>query len=160
RRSRGALADRIVLSRLRARLGLDRVRFAVTGAAAMPMTTLLFFESLGLPILDMWGMSESTAMGSANLPGARKPGTIGRPTQGAEIRIAEDGEILTRGPHVFLGYYKDEAATREALDRDGWLHTGDVGELDKDGYLRITDRKKDLIITSGGKNVSPQNIEG
>jgi long-subunit acyl-CoA synthetase (AMP-forming) len=160
RKSRGALADRIVLSKLRGRLGLDRVRFAVTGAAAMPLATLEFFDSLGLPIFDVWGMSESTAMGTANLPGARNPGTVGRATQGAEMRIAEDGEILTRGPHVFLGYFKDETATREALDKDGWLHTGDVGEIDAGGYLRITDRKKELIITSGGKNVSPQNIEG
>jgi long-subunit acyl-CoA synthetase (AMP-forming) len=160
RRSRGALADRIVLSKLRARLGLDRVRFAVTGAAAISLATLEFFDSLGIAILDVWGMSESTAMGTSNLPGARRPGTVGRPSAGVEIRLAPDGEILTRGPHVFLGYYQDEAATREALDRDGWLHTGDVGELDAEGYLRITDRKKDLIITSGGKNISPQNLEG
>ena len=160
RRSRGALADRIVLSKLRARLGLDRARFAVTGAAAISLATLEFFDSLGIAILDVWGMSESTAMGTSNLPGARRPGTVGRPSAGVEIRLAPDGEILTRGPHVFLGYYKDEAATREALDRDGWLHTGDVGELDAEGYLRITDRKKDLIITSGGKNISPQNLEG
>jgi long-subunit acyl-CoA synthetase (AMP-forming) len=160
RRSRGALADRIVLSKLRARLGLDRARFAVTGAAAISLATLEFFDSLGIAILDVWGMSESTAMGTSNLPGARRPGTVGRPSAGVEIRIAPDGEILTRGPHVFLGYYKDEAATRDALDRDGWLHTGDVGELDAEGYLRITDRKKDLIITSGGKNISPQNLEG
>jgi long-chain acyl-CoA synthetase len=149
-----------VLSKLRARLGLDRARFAVTGAAAISLATLEFFDSLGIAILDVWGMSESTAMGTSNLPGARRPGTVGRPSAGVEIRLAPDGEILTRGPHVFLGYYQDEAATREALDRDGWLHTGDVGELDAEGYLRITDRKKDLIITSGGKNISPQNLEG
>jgi long-subunit acyl-CoA synthetase (AMP-forming) len=104
RRSRGALADRIVLSRLRARLGLDRVRIAVTGAAALSLATLEFFDSLGIAILDVWGMSESTAMGTSNLPGARRAGTVGRPSAGAEIRIAPDGEILTRGPHVFLGY--------------------------------------------------------
>jgi long-chain acyl-CoA synthetase len=160
RKSRGRLADKLVLSKIRALLGLDRVRLAITGAAAMSLATLRFFESLGIDILDMWGLSESTAMGTANLRGARKAGTIGRPTEGVEIRIAPDGEILTRGPHVFLGYYKDEAATREALDVEGFLHTGDVGEFDNDGYVRITDRKKDLLITSGGKNVSPQNIEG
>jgi long-subunit acyl-CoA synthetase (AMP-forming) len=160
RKSRGALADRIVLSKVRARLGLDRVRFAASGAAAMPIATLQFFDSLGIEILDLWGLSESTAMGAGNLPGARRMGTVGRPTEGVEIRIATDGEILTRGPHVFLGYSQDAAATREAIDNQGFLHTGDVGEIDNDGYLRITDRKKDLLITSGGKNVSPQNIEG
>ncbi len=160
RKSRGRLADKLVLSKIRALLGLDRTRLSATGAAAMSLATLRFFESLGIDILDVWGMSESTGMGTSNRPGARKAGTIGRPTEGVEIRIAPDGEILTRGPHVFLGYYKDEAATREALDAEGFLHTGDVGEFDNDGYVRITDRKKDLLITSGGKNVSPQNIEG
>ena len=157
--SGGALANKLVLAPVRQKLGLDRARFCVTGAAAMPRSTLQFFDSLGLPILDMWGMSETTAMGTANLPGARKPGTVGRPEEGIEIQIAPDGEILTRGPHLFRGYYKDPAATAEALDAQGFLHTGDVGELDAGGYLRITDRKKDLLITSGGKNVSPQNIE-
>ncbi len=159
RRSGGFLAEKIVLAKVRAKLGLDRARLCVTGAAAMPLSTLQFFDSLGLPILDMWGMSETTAMGTANLPGARRPGTVGRAVDGIEIRIAPDGEILTRGPHVFLGYYQDAAATKDALDPDGFLHTGDVGEVDGEGYLRITDRKKDLLITSGGKNVSPQNLE-
>jgi len=160
RASRGKLADRIVLSKVRAALGLDRARFCVTGAAKMSRPTLDFFDSLGIPLLDIWGMTESTAMGSGNLPWARKPGTIGRPEEGVEIKLAPDGEILTRGPHVFKGYYKDARATQEALDPDGFLHTGDVGEFDSDGFLRITDRKKELLITSGGKNVSPQNIEG
>ena len=160
RGSRGKLADRLVLFKVRAALGLDRARLCITGAAKMARPTLNFFDSIGMQVHDMWGMSETTAMGTANLPGARKPGTVGRAEEGVEIRIAPDGEILTRGPHVFPGYYKDPAATREALDPDGFLHTGDVGELDGEGYLRITDRKKDLLITSGGKNVSPQNIEG
>jgi long-subunit acyl-CoA synthetase (AMP-forming) len=108
----------------------------------------------------MWGMTESTGMGTANLHAARKPGTVGRAEDGVEIRLAPDGEILIRGLHVFKGYFKDARATREALDPEGFLHTGDVGELDADGFLRITDRKKELLITSGGKNVSPQNIEG
>ena len=159
RDKRGPVADKLVLRPLRKKLGLDRARFCVTGAARMSGATLAFFDSLGLPLLDMWGMSESTAMGTANLPAARKPGTVGKPGEGIEVRIAPDGEILTRGPHVFLGYYKDEIATRETLDEEGFLHTGDVGEIDNQGYLRITDRKKDLLITSGGKNVSPQNIE-
>ena len=163
RRSTGLwrrLAERVVLRKARKALGLDRARFLVTGAAAMPRATLDFFDSLGLPVLDVWGMSESAAMGTANLPDARKKYTIGRPPPGAELRIGEDGEILLRGRHVFMGYFKDEAATREALDQDGWLHTGDVGEQDADGFVRITDRKKELLITSGGKNVSPANIEG
>jgi long-chain acyl-CoA synthetase len=160
RRSRGKLADRIVLSKVRFALGLDRARLCVTGAAKMPRPTLDFFDSLGLPLLDMWGMTESTGMGTANLHGARKPGTVGRAEDGVEIRLAPDGEILIRGLHVFKGYFKDARATREALDPEGFLHTGDVGEMDADGFLRITDRKKELLITSGGKNVSPQNIEG
>src|SRR5207237_2299408 len=124
-------------SKVRAALGLDRVRFAATGAAVMSRATLDFFDSLGVPINDLWGLTENTGMGTSNLPGARKPGTIGRPPEGIEVRIASDGEILARGPQVFLGYYKDPAATREALDAEGWLHTGDVGELDHDGYGRI-----------------------
>ncbi len=159
RRSRGRLADRVVLSKVRAALGLDRARLCVTAAAKMPPATLDFFDSIGLQILDVWGMSETTGIGTGNTVEARKRGTVGRPEEGVEIRIAPDGEILTRGPHLFRGYYKDEAATREAIDPDGWLHTGDVGEVDAEGFLRITDRKKDLLITSGGKNVSPQNIE-
>ncbi|MFN2549295.1 MAG: long-chain fatty acid--CoA ligase [Myxococcales bacterium] len=150
---------RIAPGLVRKKLGLDRARLCVTGAAKINTATLAFFDSLGLPILDMWGMSETTAMGTANLPGSRRVGTVGRPTEGLEIRIAPDGEILTRGPHVFLGYFKEPQATSEALDDEGFVHTGDVGELDGEGYLRITDRKKDLLITSGGKNVSPQNIE-
>ncbi|MGZ6124526.1 MAG: AMP-dependent synthetase/ligase, partial [Myxococcales bacterium] len=160
RGSRGKLADRLVLAKVRGALGLDRARLCVTAAAKMPRPTLDFFDSLGIPILDVWGLSECTGMGTANLLTARKPGTVGRAEDGVETRIAPDGEILTRGAHVFAGYYKEPAATQEALDAEGFLHTGDVGELDADGYLRITDRKKELLITSGGKNVSPQNIEG
>ena len=158
RRNPGFLSS-LVLRKLREKLGLDRTRFCITAAAKMNVATLRFFESIGLVIYDLWGMTESTAMGTTNLPGANKWGTVGKPEQGVEIRLAPDGEIVTRGPHVFLGYYKDEGATRDAIDGEGFLHTGDVGELDPDGYLRITDRKKDLLITSGGKNVSPQNIE-
>ncbi len=113
RASRGKLADRLVLSKVRAALGLDRARLCITGAAKMARPTLDFFDSIGMQVHDMWGMSETTAMGTANLPGARKPGTVGRAEEGVEIRIAPDGEILTRGPHVFRGYYKDPAATRD-----------------------------------------------
>jgi long-subunit acyl-CoA synthetase (AMP-forming) len=155
----GGPVSRFLLSKIRQALGLDRARFCVSGAAKLSIATARFFESIGLPVLDLWGMTESTAMGTANLPEAHKLGTVGRAEPGVEIHIAPDGEILTRGPHVFMGYYKDPKATAEAIDAAGFLHTGDVGELDADGYLRITDRKKDLLITSGGKNVSPQNIE-
>ena len=158
RRNPGPLA-RVALKKIHQRLGLDRARFCVTGAAKMNPATLQFFESLGIEVLDMWGMSESTAMGTANLPEARRAGTVGRPEPGVEVRLAPDGEILLRCDAIFLGYFKDDAATRETIDGDGFLHTGDVGEFDGEGYLRITDRKKDLLITSGGKNVSPQNIE-
>jgi long-subunit acyl-CoA synthetase (AMP-forming) len=155
----GGLADKLVLAKIRKAMGFGRVRFCVTAAAKISDGTLRFFDSLGMPIYDVWGMTESAGMGTANMPGARKVGTVGRPEDGVEIRIASDGEILTRGAHVFKGYFKDEAGTRETLDSEGFLHTGDVGEIDGDGFMRITDRKKDLLITSGGKNVSPQNIE-
>ncbi|HEX4386661.1 MAG TPA: AMP-dependent synthetase/ligase [Myxococcales bacterium] len=159
RKSRSNLAEKIVLGPLRAKMGCDRIRIAASGAAKIGDGTVRFFESIGIPVCDMWGMTESCGMGSANLPRARKPGTIGKPSDGTEIAIAPDGEILTRGPHVFRGYYKDPAATAETLDAQGYLHTGDVGEIDGDGFVKITDRKKDLLITSGGKNVSPQNLE-
>jgi long-chain acyl-CoA synthetase len=159
RKSRSNLAEKIVLGPLRAKMGCDRIRIAASGAAKIGDGTVRFFESIGIPVCDMWGMTESCGMGSANLPGARKVGTIGKPSEGTEIAIAPDGEILTRGPHVFRGYYKDPAATAETIDAQGYLHTGDVGEVDQDGFVKITDRKKDLLITSGGKNVSPQNLE-
>jgi long-chain acyl-CoA synthetase len=159
RRSRGFLAEKIVLGPLRKKMGCDRIRLACSGAAKIADGTVSFFESIGLPVCDMWGMTESCAMGTASLPKARKIGTIGKPSEGTELRVAPDGEILTRGPHVFRGYFKDPASTAEALDAEGFLHTGDVGEIDSDGFVRITDRKKDLLITSGGKNVSPSNLE-
>ena len=153
------LADRLVFSKVRARLGLDRARFCVSSTAPIGRATLEFFFSLGIPIFEVYGMTECTGPATASLPAAFRIGTTGRALPGTEIRIAPDGEVLMRGGHVFAGYYRDEAATREALDAEGWLHSGDVGELERDGYLRITDRKKDLIITAGGKNVAPQNIE-
>jgi len=159
RRSRSRLAEKIVLGPLRKKMGCDRVRLACSGAAKIGDGTVRFFESIGLPICDMWGMTESCGMGTASLPQERRIGTIGKPAEGTELRIAPDGEILTRGPHTFRGYYKDPASTGEALDAQGFLHTGDVGEIDGDGFVKITDRKKDLLITSGGKNVSPSNIE-
>jgi len=154
------LADRLFFSKLKAQLGFDRLKVAVSGAAPIGRDVLEFFCALGVPIHEVYGQSEDTGPTSFNQPvaGKRRLGTVGRPLPGVTVKIAKDGEILVKGDNVFLGYYKDEAGTAAVLI-DGWLHSGDVGELDTDGFLRITDRKKDLIITAGGKNVAPQNIE-
>jgi len=154
-----AIADRLVFSKVRARIGLDRARICGSSTAPIARSTLSFFFSLGLPVYEVYGMTECTAPATFSLPSAFRIGAVGKALPGTEVRVAEDGEICIRGPHVFAGYFRDEAATREALDAEGWLRSGDVGELDADGFLRITDRKKDLIITAGGKNVAPQNIE-
>jgi long-subunit acyl-CoA synthetase (AMP-forming) len=154
-----ALADRLLFRTVRARLGLDAARLCLTSAAPIALDTLELFLSLGIPILEVYGMSECTGPSTMSLPGRYRTGRAGFAIPGTELRLAEDGEVLMRGPHVFLGYYKDEAATREARDSEGWLHSGDVGDLDGDGFLRITDRKKELLITSGGKNVAPAPIE-
>lgn len=153
------VAEKLVFSKVRDALGLDQCRIAVTSAAPISKSTLEFFLSLGIPIMEVYGMSECTGPATISLPNAYKTGWVGKVLPGAELKIAEDGEICMRGRHVFKGYYKNEAATAEALDEDGWLHSGDIGEI-KDGYLRITDRKKDLIITAGGENIAPQVIEG
>jgi long-subunit acyl-CoA synthetase (AMP-forming) len=153
------LANALVFSKVRARLGLDRCRFALTGAAPIAKDTLEYFLSLGLPLYEVYGMSECTGPATQSLPSAYRTGWVGKPLEGTEVRIAEDGEVLVRGSHVFVGYLKDDASTRETIDAEGWLHTGDVGELD-DGFLRITDRKKELLITAGGENVAPQLVEG
>ncbi|HEY5945482.1 MAG TPA: long-chain fatty acid--CoA ligase, partial [Kofleriaceae bacterium] len=151
------LADRLVFRKVRAAFG-GRVRQMITGAAPTPLPVLEFFWMAGLPIYEVYGMTEATLMTHMNRPGHVKLGTVGRIVSSLEHKVADDGEILIRGPLVFIGYYKDAAATAEAV-RDGWLHTGDVGTIDADGYVRITDRKKHLIITAGGKNLSPANIE-
>ncbi len=156
---RHRLADRMVLQRLRALLGFDSARLLASGAAPLSPDVITFFAALGLELVEVYGQTENTGMTSMNRPGRARVGTVGQAFRGNEIRIAEDGEILVRGAVVFPGYYKEDEATAETLV-DGWLHTGDVGELDGDGYLRITDRKKDLIITAGGKNISPSVIEG
>ena len=155
-----ALADRIFYRPLRAKLGLDELKVAVTGAAPIGQEVLDFFVSCGIIIHEVYGQSEDTGPTSFNQPfaGERRLGTVGRPFPGVDVRLADDGEILVRGPNVFQGYYKDDAATHATLV-DGWLHSGDIGTFDEDGFLRITDRKKDLIITAGGKNVAPQNLE-
>ena len=144
---------------LRERLGLARVRFAGSGAAPVAAQVIETFWSLGVRIRELYGQTEGTALATMTPADDVRPGSVGVSYPQFELRIADDGEILLRGPHVFAGYYRNEEATRETIDADGWLHSGDVGELDKDGFLRITDRKKDIIITAGGKNISPSWIE-
>ena len=145
---------------IRARLGLDRVRFAATGAAAIDPEALEFVLALGLPCCEMWGMSELTCAATVNPPDAIRIGTVGKALAGAELRIAEDGELLVRGPLVMKGYRNEPEKTAETIDADGWLHTGDIATIDDDGYVRIVDRKKELMINAAGKNMSPANIEG
>jgi long-chain acyl-CoA synthetase len=151
------LADRLVLERVRELFG-GELRLGLTGAAPLGREVLEFFDACGVRILEGYGMTETCAAATLNTPGAHRFGTVGRPLPGSEVTIAADGEILMRGPHVFGGYHRDPGATDEAF-ADGWLCSGDLGEVDADGFLRITGRKKDLIITSSGKNVSPSNLE-
>jgi long-chain acyl-CoA synthetase len=152
------MADAKIFRKVRDMFG-GQVRQAVTGAAPIAPEILEFFYACGVIVLEGWGMTETTAVGTVNRPHNFKFGTVGPPMPGVEIRIAEeDGEILMRGPCVFREYWQNEEATRETLV-DGWLHTGDVGELDEDGFLKITGRKKDIIITAGGKNLTPSNLE-
>ncbi len=157
-RTAHAVAERAVLWPLRRRLGLDRVRFAVSGAAPIAPEILEFYHALGVRIREVYGQTEGSGPTTIHQGDRIRLGTVGQPVPGVEVRIAEDGEILVRGPNVFAGYYKDPEATAQAL-RDGWLHSGDVGEMDPDGFLRITDRKKDLIVTAYGKNVAPAYVE-
>jgi long-chain acyl-CoA synthetase len=150
-------ADRQVLSKVRGLFG-GRIKNCVTGAAPINPEILRFFDAAGVLILEGWGMTETSTAATVARPDAFKFGKVGKAFAGCEIKIADDGEILVRGPNVFQGYYKNEEATRETLE-GGWLHTGDIGELDEDGYLSITGRKKDIIITAGGKNITPANLE-
>jgi long-chain acyl-CoA synthetase len=152
------VADRLVLANVRNLFGGNIVE-AVTGAAPINPDILRFFDAAGVLVLEGWGMTETSTAATISRPDAFKFGTIGRPFPGCEVKIADDGEILVKGPNVFQGYYKNDDATRETL-KDGWLHTGDIGEVDADGYLKITGRKKDIIITAGGKNITPANLEG
>jgi long-subunit acyl-CoA synthetase (AMP-forming) len=152
-------ADELVLSKLRGLLGLDQLRWAVSGAAPIPKETLAFFSGIGIPIAEVWGMSELSCVASVSHPSEARLGTVGKLLPGLEHKIADDGEFLVRGPLVMKGYRGEPAKTAEAIDADGWLHTGDILEVDDDGYLRIVDRKKELIINAAGKNMSPANIE-
>jgi long-chain acyl-CoA synthetase len=152
------LADRLVLGKLKAAIGFDRARVLSSGAAPIAPDVLAFFSSIDLPIREIYGQSEDSGPTSYNLAGRTRIGSVGPPLPGLEVKIAEDGEILVRGRNVFLGYYKEPAATAEAL-KDGWLCSGDLGVIDRDGYLTITGRKKEIIITAGGKNIAPKNIE-
>jgi long-subunit acyl-CoA synthetase (AMP-forming) len=154
------IAKRLVFDKVRDRLGLDRTRVCVTSAAPISKDTLEFFLSFGIPILEVYGMSECTGPATYSPPDDYRTAACGIVLPGAELKLAEDGEVCMRGPHVFKGYLKDPEATKNALDSEGWLHSGDIGTIDKDGFLRITDRKKDLLITAGGENIAPQLLEG
>ncbi|MFJ8308913.1 MULTISPECIES: AMP-dependent synthetase/ligase [unclassified Streptomyces] len=151
-------AEQSLYSLVRAAVG-GRLRWALTGGAPIDPATLDFLRACGIAVFEGYGMTESAGVISLNHPGAVRHGTVGRPVEGCEVRIAYDGEVLARGPMVFPGYHANEQGTADALDADGWLHTGDLGELDADGYLLITGRKKDLIITSAGKNLTPSHVE-
>jgi long-chain acyl-CoA synthetase len=152
------LADRLVYSKIKDRLG-GRLRLGISGGAPLAREIAEFFHSIDILIIEGWGLTECTTAASVNRPGRFRFGTVGPALPKFEVRADEDGELLIRSQTVFAGYYKDEQATREVLGDDGWLRSGDVGSIDEDGFITITDRKKDILITAGGKNVAPANLE-
>ncbi|MBX6383756.1 MAG: long-chain fatty acid--CoA ligase [Microbispora sp.] len=157
-RFKRALFDKLVYGKLRAATG-GALTAAVSGGSALGERLGHFFRGVGIEVFEGWGLTETSAPSTVNIPGANKIGTVGKPFPGVSIRIADDGEILVKGRHVFDGYWNNERATKEAIDPEGWFHTGDVGQLDEDGYLSITGRKKEIIVTAGGKNVAPAPLE-
>jgi long-chain acyl-CoA synthetase len=154
-----ALADRLIFSKLKEALGMDKLKGAVSGGGPLSVSDAEFFLGMGVRIIEGFGLTETTPVVSSNKPRFIKPGTVGPAVKDTTIKISEVGEILVRGPQVMKGYYKNEAATKEVFTPDGFFRTGDIGEIDRDGFLKITGRIKDIIVTSGGKNISPQNIE-
>jgi len=157
-RSTWQFLDDVGFRAIRALIGLDECELAITGAAPIPADILRWYRAIGVPLSEIYGMSENS--GPMTWAAWRvKPGTVGPAIPGCEVELADDGEIICRGGNVFSGYLGDAEKTAEALDADGWLHSGDIGEIDADGYVRIVDRKKELIITAGGKNISPANLE-
>jgi long-chain acyl-CoA synthetase len=157
-RARHKLADRLVFAKVKERLG-GRLRIPISGGAPLAREIAEFFDAIGIRILEGYGLTECTTAASTNRPNAYRFGTVGRALPGFEVKLAEDGEILVRSETVFQGYFKDPEATAAVVSEDGWLKTGDIGQLDEDGFVSITDRKKDILVTAGGKNVAPQNIE-
>ena len=155
---RAALADRLVFGQIRDRLG-GRLRTPISGGAPLAQEIGEFFGALGIRILEGYGLTECTSAATLNTPDHYRFGTVGRALPGFELRVDADGELLIRSETVFAGYFRDPVATAEVLDADGWLRSGDIAEIDADGFVRITDRKKDILITAGGKNVAPQNLE-
>jgi long-chain acyl-CoA synthetase len=153
--------DRLVFSKIRTKLGLDQCEICLTGAAPISEGVHEFFEAIGLPLIEIYGMTESTAPAITNTETDRRVGTVGKPMPGVEVKLLDDGELLMRGGNITLaGYYKELAKTAETFDDEGWLHSGDIAEIDAEGFIKIVDRKKEIIITAGGKNIAPSNLEG